>query len=378
MMAGIGRIRRLMAVAVAAGLLAGCAGKGPKPAPLPDFDPTAKTRVAWRAHVGDSGRYAFSPLYLDDAVYAASIDGDLLKLSADRGRTVWRIDAGEELSGGVGAAGNIVLVGTAEGAVLAFDTDGKRLWRSQVSSEVLSAPAGTGDIVVVRSGDSRVFGLDAKDGSRLWEYQGPTPPLTLRAVPGLVVVENAVVGGFPGGKLIVLGLRNGALLWETSVAVPRGDNELERIADIAGTPLVEADRICAVTYQGKVGCYETERGTQLWSRPASSAGSLGADPATIYYSEENGDVVALDKATGASMWRQEKLYARGVSAPLAFGDYVVVGDFKGFLHFLNKEDGAFAARRRTDGSPILAQPVALGERVLVQTDRGGLYAIEFR
>jgi outer membrane protein assembly factor BamB len=244
---------------------------------------------------------------------------------------------------------------------------------------VLSAPAGNQDIVVVRSGDSRVFGLNANDGSRLWEYQAATPPLTLRATPGLVIVEdNAVVSGFPGGKLIVLGLRNGAVLWETSVAVPRGDNELERIADIAGTPVVEPERICAVTYQGRIGCYETERGTQLWSRAASSAGSLGADSATLYYAEENGDVVALDKATGASMWKQEKLHARGVSSPLAFGDYVVVGDFKGYVHFISREDGSFAARARSDGSPILTQPVLLGKRVLVQTGRGGLYAIEFR
>jgi outer membrane protein assembly factor BamB len=371
--------RRTLAVAVAACLLAACAGKGPKPAPLPEFKPTVQTRIAWRANVGDSGRYAFSPLVLDGAVYAAGTQGTLVRLNPERGRVAWRVDTGEELSGGVGVAGNLLLLGTAKGAVLAYDTDGKRLWRSQVSSEVLSAPAGNQDIVVVRSGDSRVFGLNANDGSRLWEYQAATPPLTLRATPGLVIVEdNAVVSGFPGGKLIVLGLRNGAVLWETSVAVPRGDNELERIADIAGTPVVEPERICAVTYQGRIGCYETERGTQLWSRAASSAGSLGADSATLYYAEENGDVVALDKATGASMWKQEKLHARGVSSPLAFGDYVVVGDFKGYVHFISREDGSFAARARSDGSPILTQPVLLGKRVLVQTGRGGLYAIEFR
>jgi outer membrane protein assembly factor BamB len=268
------RGRRTLAVAAAAFLLAACAGKGPKPAPLPEFKPTVQTRIAWRANVGDSGRYAFSPLVLDGAVYAAGTQGALVRLNPERGRVAWRVDTGEELSGGVGVAGNLLLLGTAKGAVLAYDTDGKRLWRSQVSSEVLSAPAGNQDLVIVRSGDSRVFGLNANDGSRLWEYQAATPPLTLRATPGLVVVEN---------NAVVSGLRNGAVLWETSVAVPRGDNELERIADIAGTPVVEPERICAVTYQGRIGCYETERGTQLWSRAASSAGSLGADAATLYY-----------------------------------------------------------------------------------------------
>jgi outer membrane protein assembly factor BamB len=194
----------------------------------------------------------------------------------------------------------------------------------------------------------------------------------------VLVGDKAAVAGFPGGKLVVLNTQTGGLMWETAVATPRGDNELERIADIAGVPLVDSDRICAVAYQGRIGCYETERGTQVWVRPASSAGSLGASGSVLYYTEENGSVLALDKTSGASVWKQEKLFARSVSSPLAFGDYVVVGDFEGYLHFLSREDGAFIARRKTDGEPILAQPIALDDKVLVQTTGGGLYAITAR
>jgi outer membrane protein assembly factor BamB len=373
-----GPARRLATSLAILAVLAGCAGKGPKPAPLPEFKPSVQARVAWRANVGDAGRYVFSPLAHAGAIYAAGAGGDLYRLGPERGRVVWRVDTGEDLSGGVGIAGDRLLLGTSKGAVLAYSTDGKQLWRSQVSSEVLSSPAGDAETVVVRSGDSRVFGLDARDGSRLWEYQASTPPLTLRAAPGMVIVDNAVVGGFPGGKLIVLALRTGAVLWETNVTVPRGDNELERIADIAGAPVVEPGRICAVTYQGRIGCYETERGTQLWSRTASSAGSLGADSTALYYAEENGDVVAVDKSTGSSLWKQEKLYARGVSSPLVFGNHVVVGDFQGYVHFMSKEDGSFVARTRTDGSAVRTAPVALEDRVLVQTANGGLHAIRLR
>lgn len=373
-----GRARRLAFALATLAVLTGCAGKGPKPAPLPEFKPGAQARVAWRVNVGDAGRYVFSPVVHGDAIYAAGARGELYRVSPERGRVIWRVNTGEELSGGVGIAGDTLLLGTTKGAVLAYSTDGRQLWRSQVSSEVLSSPAGDAETVIVRSGDSRVFGLDARDGSRLWEYQASTPPLTLRAAPGMVIVENAVVGGFPAGKLIVLALRTGALLWETNVTVPRGDNELERIADIAGAPVVEQGRICAVTYQGRIGCYETERGTQLWSRNASSAGSLGADSTALYYAEENGDVVAVDKSTGSSVWKQEKLYARGVSSPLAFGEFVVVGDFQGFVHFLSREDGSFVARVRTDGSAVRTAPVVLEDRVLVQTANGGLHAIRLK
>jgi outer membrane protein assembly factor BamB len=190
--------------------------------------------------------------------------------------------------------------------------------------------------------------------------------------------DHAAVAGFPGGRLLVLNTQTGVVMWETTVATPRGDNELERIADIAGLPLVAPDQVCAVTYQGRIGCYETQRGRQLWVRPASSAGSLSSSGSLLYYTEENGSVVALDRASGASVWKQDKLFGRKVSAPAAFGNYVVVGDYQGYVHFLSREDGAFVARIGTDGGPILAQPLVFEQTVLVQTARGGLYAIAQR
>jgi outer membrane protein assembly factor BamB len=367
----------ILLCAVAA--LAACSSSGPKPAKLVDFKPQATLRIAWHAAVGGAGRYLFRPALRDGMLYAAGSDGRLAKFDAGTGRRLWQVDTGVRLSGGVGLGAGSILAGSAKGMVLAYDGDGKQLWRSKVSSEVLSAPVGDDTTVVVRSGDSRVFGLDAGDGSRKWEYQATSPPLTLRAAPGMVFAgDHAAVAGFPGGRLLVLNTQTGVVMWETTVATPRGDNELERIADIAGLPLVAPDQVCAVTYQGRIGCYETQRGRQLWVRPASSAGSLSSSGSLLYYTEENGSVVALDRASGASVWKQDKLFGRKVSAPAAFGNYVVVGDYQGYVHFLSREDGAFVARIGTDGGPILAQPLVFEQTVLVQTARGGLYAIAQR
>ncbi|MGH8865370.1 MAG: outer membrane protein assembly factor BamB [Burkholderiales bacterium] len=369
---------RLAIATLVAFLLGGCGSKGPKPARLPDFKPAAKLRVEWRAHVGSAGVYLFAPAFYRDGVYAAGGRGNIVRLNAATGKAVWRVDTKAPLSGGVGVGENMVMVGTAKGAVLAYDLDGKPLWKSTVSSEVLSAPQAADGFVVVRSGDSRIFGLDAKDGTRRWEYQTITPPLTLRANPGVIIIEGFVIAGMPAGKLAVLNLANGGVVWETTVAAAKGDNELERITDIAGAPLVEQQKVCAVTFQGRAGCYETERGGQLWARAASSVGGLAADDLSVYLSEDTGAVVALDKKTGASVWRQDSLSHRGLSTPLAFGNYVVVGDFEGQVHFLKIEDGSFAARIGTDGGGIAAAPRRVDDKVLVQTRKGGVYAIKLR
>ncbi len=366
---------RLAVATLAAFLLGGCGSKGPKPAPLPEFKPAAKPGVEWRANVGSAGRYLFAPAIYQDGVYAAGSRGKIVRLNAATGKAVWRVDTKAPLSGGVGVGENMVLVGTAKGAVLAYDLEGKLLWKSTVSSEVLSAPQAAHGFVVVRSGDSRIFGLDAKDGTRRWEYQAITPPLTLRANPGVIIVEGFVIAGMPAGKLVVLNLANGGVVWEAVVAAPKGDNELERITDIAGAPLVERQKVCAVTFQGRAACYDTERGGQLWARAASSVGGLAADDLSVYLSEDTGAVAALDKNTGASVWKQDSLSHRGLSTPLAFGNHVVVGDFEGQVHFLKVEDGSFAARIGTDGGGIAAAPARVDDKVLVQTRKGGVYAI---
>ena len=370
--------RRVAAVALVLLFAAACGSKGPKPAPLVDFKPLVSTHVDWTAQVGESGNYIFTPAVYDGSVFAASSAGELVRLDAATGKTLWRVNTRAPLSGGVGASENLVLVGSSKGVVLAYDLAGKPLWQSTVSSEVLSAPQASGEFVVVRSGDNRIFGLDARDGSRRWEYQTVTPPLTLRANPGVAIIDNFVIAGMPAGKLVVLNIANGGVVWETVVASPKGDNELERITDIAGQPLVESGRVCAVTYQGRAACFETQKGSQVWGRPASSAGRLAADDLSVYLSEEAGSVVALEKKAGISVWKQDKLAHRGLSSPLAFGDYVVVGDFEGQVHFLKFEDGAFAARVATDGTGITAAPRTLGDRVLVQTRGGGLYAISIK
>ncbi len=359
--------------------LNGCGSKGPPPVKLVDFKPSAKPVVAWKAKVGDAGRYVFTPAIFGNSVFAASNRGDLVRLNAANGKTLWRLKTKAPLSGGVGVGENMVLVGTSKGSVLAYDLAGKPLWQSRVSSEVLSAPQATGDFVIVRSGDSRIFGLDARDGSRRWEYQTTPPPLTLRANPGVIIVEGFVIAGMPAGKLVVLNIANGGVVWETVVAAPKGDNELERITDIAGPPLVETGRVCAATFQGRAACYETQKGGQLWARPASSVGSLAADDLSVYLSEDNGSVVALDKSSGASVWKQNQLSYRTLSAPLAIKDYVVVGDFEGQVHFLKFEDGSFAARIATDGGGIATAPKLIeNNKVLLQTRKGGVYVIAIK
>jgi outer membrane protein assembly factor BamB len=347
-----------------------------KPAPLPPVQNAGAGRILWQANVGAAERAVFFPAVTGNIVYAASAAGRIVGFDARTGKQVTSINTGQRLSGGVGASGTVVLAGTGKGELFAFDPGGKQLWKAQLTGEVLAPPAVDGTLVAVRTGDGRIYGFDAGDGKRRWVYQRSTPALSLRNYSGLVMDRGAIFAGFAGGRLVALTAANGTVGWDSVVALPRGTTELERVADVSGLPSVEGDRVCAVAYQGRAACFDAQSGSTIWARDLSSYAGLDADHRSVYITDDKNAIVALDKASGASLWKQEKLAGRGVSAPLAFGRYVIVGDFQGYVHVLSREDGSFVTRVATDGSAIGAPPVALDiSSFVVQTRNGGVFAI---
>lgn len=366
-------------------LLAGCStiesmnpfgsSSGPKMAELQPIKATAEVRVLWRESVGKGDDYVFVPAVVGSTVYAASKDGNLVRL--EEGRQVWRINAGQALSGGVGSDGKTVVVGSPKGDLLAFSAnDGTSLWKAKASSEILAAPALGEGLVVVRSGDNKLAAYDLADGKRKWIYQRPTPALSLRVTASPVIADKFVFAGFPGGKLIAVSTSNGAPVWEGAVALPKGTTELDRVADITSAPVIDGRDICAVAFQGRVACFDLGSGNLVWARDMSSAAGLSIDGRYVYVSDDKGAVHALNKASGASIWKQDKLFLRRLTTPLARRSHVVVADAQGIVHFLNREDGSFAARIATDGSPVAAPLQVLGSSLILQTRSGGVFAIE--
>ena len=379
------RITQLLALSAVA-MLAACssipnlnpwssAKEKPKPLELaPISQSGVNLKTLWHVSIGKSDPYVLTPAVVGTSVYAADADGKISRF--DNGKEAWRISAGQDISGGVGSDGKVVAVGTPKGEVLVFDAaSGKALWKSTTGTEVLAAPAVGSDLVIVRGGDSRLQAYEAATGKRRWIFQRSTPVLTLRSNVGVTLLPNAVAAGFPGGKLVLVSLANGAQMWESTVAQPKGATELERVADITSSPVVSGDNICAVAFQGRVACFALSNGNQIWSRDASSVGGLDADDKGVYVSTEQGAVLAFDISNGFNLWKQDKLVNRNLSRPIVVGDSVLVADNLGTVHALNRQTGAFVARLSTESSPISAEPQRISHGIVVQTISGAVYAL---
>lgn len=346
-----------------------------EPTKLVEFSQTARFTERWHADFGESGASPLQASLTRDAVYGASGKGVLTRLDRATGRQIWRVESNMVVSAGVGSGEGLVLIGSDKGEVHAYGDDGVLRWKRTVSSEVLGVPQVSEGVVVVRSGDGHITGLSVADGKRLWVYERSTPALVVRSHAGVTIRRGVAFAGFAGGKLIAIKLSDGSLLWENSVSVPRGNTELERISDITSNPLVNDAQVCAIAFQGNLACFESSQGSPLWNREISSDKGLFILRKQLYLSDARGAVLALDKDSGSTIWKNEQLILRETSAPYGLDGFVVVGDYEGYLHALNRDDGRFMARIKLDGSALSAAPVQMDDGMLVQTRKGSVYSL---
>jgi len=346
------------------------------PTPLAPIDARLTPRAAWTASVGKSAGFNLRPAIAGGHVYAAAADGGISVLAEDTGKLISRIETKKPISGGLDVADGRIFAGTLKGEVFAVDPAGKMLWTAPVPGEVIAPVAVSRNIAVTRTSDGRIFAFSVADGKRLWVYQRLTPSLLLRSAAGVLAIGGDVVAGYPNGKLVALDLDDGKLTWEATVALPKGATELERIADVAGLPVIDGGNICAAAFQGKVACFEISTRNLLWSRDISTARSLAADAKNLYLVDETGAVQALDKKTGASVWKQDKLLYRRVTSPVVFDGKVVVGDLEGYLHVISPEDGSIIGRLPTDGTQVVSLVPGLSG-LFAQTAGGAVVSVRF-
>lgn len=405
-------LRAALPIAAAALLLGGCSAfsflpwvdgksasarkkaEADKPAQLADFAAEVALVPRWSAKAGRGlGRkyLRLTPAIVADRIIAADGYGRISALDRFTGRTLWSAAIGESddapfyafwdrrdasfVTGGVGAGGGRIVVGTTRGDVVALDAgDGRELWRAAVSSEVLARPAASGDLVVAQTADGRLAALEAADGTPRWSFDTQVPLLTLRGTAAPRIAGGLVFAGFSDGNVGAIDSRSGAPIWKQRIMLPQGRTELDRLVDVDGTPVLAGTTLYAASFQGRLKALRASDGTVLWEIEASSHLDLAEGYGHVYLVSDADIVRAIGQSSAAVAWEQEGLRNRDLTSPLAFGNYLLVGDAQGYLHVLAQSDGRFLGRRKI-GSGLRTQPVEADGTVYALTDDGRLHAL---
>jgi len=390
-------LKRVATVAMLGMALSGCstvkgwfagkdaeAKKALEPAELVKFEPTVKVDRLWTVNLGkgeDRIGVRQGPAVADGRVYAAAITGGVHAIDLQSGKKVWTWEPAKEkkkpklrLSGGPGVGEGLVAVGTLDGQVIALDAnDGSEKWRARVPGEVISAPAIGQGMVYVRSNDGRVTAFDADNGTQRWFNPRELPMLTVRGNAPIVQGPGVLFIGNDDGSIAALAAADGRTLWDQVVGNPEGRTELERMADVDGAPVLEGSTLYASSFKNQTMAIEGPTGRPLWARDHGGAGGVTLSSSYAIVTDNQGGVFGLDKQSGTASWSQTGLARRQLSGPALQGDYVVVGDYKGYVHWLQQSDGAMAARAKTGGT-VKAQPIVADGVVLVQNVEGKLTA----
>jgi len=361
---------RLAAFALAA-LLVGCASSNkPQPAELGPDPALLGVRQAWSYKL-PAVTFPLDVQAAGRQVLLAGGDGTVVALEAASGRELWRASAAAPLSAGVGGDGTLAAVVTRANEVVAFEA-GRELWRTKLPAQVFTAPFVAGGRVFVLAGDRSVTALDGASGRRLWSQQRPGEALILRQPGVILAVGDTLVVGL-SGRLAGLNPMNGSVRWDAPVATPRGTNDVERLVDLVGRVSRVGSVVCARAFQAGVGCVDAARGTVLWTKPSQGFQGVHGDERMVYGPEGDSKVVAWRRSDGERAWVNERLRYRQLTAPLALGRSVILGDSAGNVHFLSREDGSPLARKATDGSAIAAAPVVAEDTLVVVTRNGGVF-----
>ena len=382
--------KRILAITALAVVLSGCSSiknifgndkddeKPTDPAELVDFTPTATVTKLWSASAGKGENrlgVRQGPQISDGRVYAAAVEGGVRAFDLQTGSVAWNYDSDLRLSGGPGVGDGLVVVGSLDGHVIALDAaTGAEKWQAKVPSEVITAPTIGQGLVLVRSNDGRVSAFDAASGERRWFYNKDLPSLTVRGNasvtlgPGIAFVNN------DDGTLSAMSLTDGRLMWSQIVGVPEGRTELDRMADADGPAVLDGTTIFSTSYKKETVAIDGPSGRPIWTRDNGGVGGIGLASGSVVVADPAGIVWALDKSTGAPVWSHTVLARRSLTAPTVHGDYVVVGDFDGYLHWLRLDNGELAMRERAGGKALRAKPVEADGILVVQNIDGELTA----
>ncbi|MEQ5126941.1 outer membrane protein assembly factor BamB [Providencia zhijiangensis] len=384
--------KTLLVGLVASALLAGCSSETDSivMAPLPQVENQFTPSIVWDKSVGNGVEQFYSelsPVWDGSAIYAADRKGLVKALELDSGKELWSVDLSKRtgflsanlsalLSGGLTISDDKIFIGTERGTVIALNKEnGEVLWDVEVAGEALSKPVVSGDMVVIHTSNGQLQALDTATGAIKWTVNMDTPSLSLRGESAPAVAFGAAIVGGDNGRVSAVLLSQGQLIWQQRISLVTSSTEIGRLNDVDMTPVIDDGKVYAIAYNGTLAALDMRSGQMLWKRDLGSINDMVLSGDTLYLVDQTDRVLAVRKSDGVTLWTQDQLLNRGLSAPEVYNGYIVVGDKEGYLHWLDTSTGGFVAQNKLNSSGIHSRPVIASDKLMVQTRNGTVYLL---
>lgn len=353
------------------------------PTPLHTFKPSLYLNVDWFKQIGknksqSSDELPLKPIISQGIIYTAEPTGIVSAINSSTGSLRWQQKLLPQLGNGIATNKDYLAITTAKASLLLLDkTTGKLIWQRSVANTILGDPSFSDDKVIVKTIDGKLYAFDL-NGKKIWEYDHGSPSLILKASSSPLIEGNLVISGFADGQLDVVDLKTGQLVWQMSVAYPKGTSDIENLVDIDSQPLIADHILYVATYQGSLKAFSLKTGKPLWKRSFSTYKNLALYKDQLIAINSNDVMYSFSQKKGKIQWKQIELKARNITTP-AISDYgIIIGDGLGYLHILSLKDGRFLSRIDLKQGGISNQLLVQGHEVYVVTNNGILLKLTMK
>lgn len=385
------KLTKCLSISVFMFSLAGCSLFGGEEeivqvSPSPKVSNQFSIKEVWRNSTsGNTHIYSLlGPINYDNAIYAASRSGQVKAIDLLNGHTVWDKNLSKStlfssktalFSGGVSADDKYVYVGSERAVVYALDrNDGNVIWEKPVKGEVLARPISSEDKLIVYTASGNLQALNRNTGEDVWDVMLEVPPLSLRGNSTPTIAHGAAILGDDTGHVNAYYLNDGQLIWQQRISQPSGSTEIAKLNDVDSTPVIEGNLAYAIGYNGNVVALDLSNGQIVWRKEMGSTHSFAVDSQHLFVVDQDDNVQAVSKNGGTVLWTQADLLHRQLTDPVLYENYIVLGDFEGYLYWLSKDNGEVVAKTQVSSSGLISKPLVVDNKVIVQAKNGDIYA----
>lgn len=348
---------------------------------------------AWQRSVGagasDNTRILSEPVIDRGRVYAIDGRDRLGAFDAQTGKRLWQVDLkpkgqkGHSFGGGVAFWKDRLFVSTGYAQVLALDpANGKVIWRKDVAAPIFAAPTVSDGRVFVVTVENELDVLAADDGRRLWSHNGLPETAGLLGGASPAVAGEVVVVAYSSGELYALTVQNGRALWSDNLAGTRGIDAVSSLADIRGRPVIDRDRVFAVSHSGRMQAIDLRTGERVWEQQVGSVHGPWVAGDYVYLLTNDNELVCLTRNEGKvrwvvqlPSWENEKKQEDPImwAGPVLGGNRLIVLSSNGQALSVSPYTGRPLGRIRIEAGSYL-EPVIADGTLYILSDDGTLAA----
>ena len=310
------------------------------PEPLPeDFVNKVSVSQPWLKEFDLLPGYA-EVVFKEDSIFFITEDGIFTKISQDTGDVLFSKKIDSKIKTGLfSGVINHFFFTDQRNFLTKIDENGNLIWSMKLPNSINIKPFFYKNQIILKYINNNIESFDIDSGLSLWSYVRQNPPLSINVQSPIVVVNDILYSGFPGGKVVIIEPESGSFLTELSLSRPKGFTEIDRTNDVAGDLGIVENLLFASSYNGEISAFDRASGSKIWSRKISSYHGVSTDNINLVVAHENDSIYNFDLKSGKTIWKNNDLSYRKISSPLIFDEFILSIDYLGVLHVINLDEG---------------------------------------